>query len=63
MIVGGYWNGEVGEMMRRELRFGPDPEWRHEQEIARTLRAGNELGRIIREAMDQMRKGLWFWEV
>lgn len=42
------------------IRFGPYPEsdleWHH-------LHAGNELGRIIRETLDRMRRPLWFWEV
>lgn len=57
-IVG---NGEVHEVPRRNLRFGPDLEPQAAQEM-RALQEGNELARIIRETFDRMRRPLQFWE-
>lgn len=45
--------------MPSEVRFGPDPYWNEQA----ALKQGDELGRIMLEAVDRMRRGLWFWEV
>jgi hypothetical protein len=46
----------------KELRFGPDPDRIDDHDKKRAIEQGNELARIIRETMDRMRHGLWFWK-